>query len=102
MTDVENLENENKHLRELYNKLSSEMVALKGDRDPKHEPIYEAGFDHPCKQTCSGWKQGFERGQFDLKEIVGQHAVYKIALESIARNGDAPSKHVAATALGPW
>lgn len=22
-----------------------------------------AGLDHPCKQTCSGWKQGFERGQ---------------------------------------
>jgi hypothetical protein len=19
-------------------------------------------FDHPCKQTCSGWKQGFEKG----------------------------------------
>jgi hypothetical protein len=19
-------------------------------------------FDHPCKETCSGWKQGFERG----------------------------------------
>lgn len=22
----------------------------------------EKGFDHPCKQTCSGWKQGHERG----------------------------------------
>jgi hypothetical protein len=19
--------------------------------------------DHPCRQTCSGWKQGFEKGQ---------------------------------------
>ena len=19
-------------------------------------------FDHPCKQTCSGWRQGFEKG----------------------------------------
>ncbi len=29
--------------------------------------IMEAGFDHPCKQTCSGWQQGFERGAFDLE-----------------------------------
>lgn len=21
-----------------------------------------ANLDHPCKQTCSGWKQGYERG----------------------------------------
>jgi len=20
------------------------------------------GLDHPCKQTCSGWKQGYEKG----------------------------------------
>lgn len=36
----------------------------------------EAGFDHPCKQTCSGWKQGYERGQYeqsarDQKTIEG-------------------------------
>lgn len=23
--------------------------------------------DHPCKQTCSGWKQGFERGEESMK-----------------------------------
>lgn len=22
----------------------------------------EEKFDHPCKQTCSGWRQGYERG----------------------------------------
>lgn len=28
--------------------------------------------DHPCKQTCSGWKQGFEHGcEQVLKEIFG-------------------------------
>lgn len=30
-----------------------------------NDRILEKGFDHPCRQTCSGWKQGFERGQFD-------------------------------------
>ena len=24
--------------------------------------LAENGFDHPCKQTCSGWKQGYEKG----------------------------------------
>jgi predicted RNase H-like nuclease (RuvC/YqgF family) len=24
------------------------------------------GLDHPCKETCSGWKQGKERGQLEL------------------------------------
>jgi len=24
--------------------------------------------DHPCKQTCSGWKQGYERGLADIRE----------------------------------
>jgi len=23
--------------------------------------------DHPCRQTCSGWKQGYERGLSELK-----------------------------------
>ena len=27
--------------------------------------IMDAGFDHPCKQTCSGWKQGYERGKIE-------------------------------------
>lgn len=25
--------------------------------------MIEQQFNHPCKDTCSGWKQGFERGQ---------------------------------------
>lgn len=27
-------------------------------------------FDHPCRETCSGWKQGRERGQGELKTAV--------------------------------
>lgn len=31
------------------------------------DKIMEAGFDHPCRETCSGWVQGRERGIFDLR-----------------------------------
>ncbi len=33
---------------------------------PKDE-IMKAGFDHPCRQTCSGWQQGRERGVFECE-----------------------------------
>lgn len=25
-------------------------------------------FDHPCRNSCSGWKQGYDRGRLDMKE----------------------------------
>lgn len=25
--------------------------------------------DHPCKQTCSGWQQGFERGAAKVEAL---------------------------------
>jgi len=28
----------------------------------------KAGFEHPCKETCSGWEQGYERGQSDERK----------------------------------
>lgn len=28
-----------------------------------HDKIMDAGFDHPCKDTCSGWEQGRMRGR---------------------------------------
>lgn len=39
-------------------------------------PFLKAGFDHPCKQTCSGWEQGRERGiaegrRLERERIVG-------------------------------
>lgn len=30
----------------------------------------EAGFDHPCRETCSGWKQGKERGVFETEKKI--------------------------------
>lgn len=29
------------------------------------EKAMKQGFDHPCRETCSGWRQGRERGRFD-------------------------------------
>lgn len=34
------------------------------------EKILEAGFDHPCRQTCSGWEQGRARGKYDTQPII--------------------------------
>lgn len=27
-----------------------------------------AGIDHPCKNSCSGWRQGYEKGKDEGKE----------------------------------
>jgi hypothetical protein len=27
-------------------------------------------FDHPCRETCSGWKQGYERARAEAAELV--------------------------------
>lgn len=44
------------------------MSNLSENKDPFEE------FDHPCKGTCSGWKQGFEKGakykQEKLNKII--------------------------------
>lgn len=34
------------------------------------DKIMEAGFDHPCKQTCSGWEQGRLRGRAEVQGLV--------------------------------
>lgn len=31
------------------------------------DALHKAGFDHPCRQTCSGWQQGYDRGYDELK-----------------------------------
>lgn len=40
--------------------------------------------DHPCKQTCSGWKQGYERGVQEMQSKLDQ-AEKVIALAAIDR-----------------
>lgn len=29
--------------------------------------MLEMGFDHPCKDTCSGWQQGYDRGHLTAR-----------------------------------
>jgi hypothetical protein len=51
------------------------------------EKMVKAGFDHPCKETCSGWKQGYDRGAFELaiwKDLADRMA------EWMKRNGYFP------------
>jgi hypothetical protein len=32
-----------------------------------------AGFDHPCRRTCSGWQQGYERGFYEMNQASKSH-----------------------------
>ena len=32
------------------------------ERNKVTDPLHKSGADHPCKGTCSGWQQGFDRG----------------------------------------
>jgi len=36
----------------------------------------EKDFDHPCRDTCSGWKQGYERGHADLGSVLRALSAY--------------------------
>lgn len=50
----------------------------------------EIPLDHPCKNTCSGWKQGYERGKQEhsalLAEKDAEIARLRAALEFYADN----------------
>lgn len=48
----------------------------------QEEALLKAGFDHPCKQTCSGWKQGYERGQSELAELRKDKARLDFLIEN--------------------
>lgn len=38
--------------------------------NPPKDKILESGFDHPCRETCSGWRQGYDRGVYDLDNKI--------------------------------
>ncbi len=44
--------------------------------------IFKAGFDHPCKQTCSGWQQGYERGMADASDEHGVKRFHNYWMEA--------------------
>lgn len=53
------------------------------------DPALKAGLDHPCRETCSGWKQGRDRGLYDSQSRIvelearylGAMKIYKLACE---------------------
>jgi hypothetical protein len=54
-------------------------------------------FDHPCRETCSGWRQGFEKGSESSKEEV-QKLKWIISRE-ISENDEFGSEFVIASIL---
>lgn len=62
--------------RECYEWLTAHLgVTLTAESESAKsaaEDALRAGFDHPCRETCSGWKQGRERGEFDAKERIAE------------------------------
>lgn len=59
--------------------------------EKKVDSLLKSGLDHPCKDSCSGWGQGYERHQYDslkkraqLLEIV---EILSEALESVSGIG---------------
>lgn len=41
--------------------------------------------DHPCKNTCSGWMQGYERGLYECREMIKEVEEFKKEIESLKR-----------------
>jgi len=42
----------------------------------------EKKLDHPCKDTCSGWQQGFEAGEAHATELLASALKKVLAPES--------------------
>jgi hypothetical protein len=37
-------------------------------------------FDHPCRQTCSGWRQGFDKGKLlESRKVSEMENLLKLA-----------------------
>ncbi len=50
--------------------LEKRKAELKAFIGLQQDSALTAGFDHPCRQTCSGWTQGRERGRLDATRIA--------------------------------
>jgi archaellum component FlaC len=84
------IENENGQLREMFNKMSAELTEIKQENEGLKKMITRIN-----EKVMPGTADSIDC----LKEILDQHEVWKIALESIQRCGDAPSRHMCTTAL---
>ena len=54
--------------------------------------------DHPCKQTCSGWQQGYERGMAELEQ---ENEALRAALKVYAKPTNWNTLFYIFTALSP-
>lgn len=51
--------------------------------------------DHPCRDTCSGWQQGYERGQSDKeKEMITNNIMEFFSYEHLPEDLQTVSKPV--------
>ncbi len=56
-----------------------------------------AQLDHPCKQTCTGWQQGFERGvSYAHKDYENKKQALIQTLKQISENRALGYSHMAA------
>lgn len=53
--------------------------------DAKEKRIRES-FDHPCRGNCSGWRQGYEKGQFVYADFARKLLICIETLEKINEN----------------
>ena len=49
---------------------SAELVLPQIGLKEYDSKMLENGFDHPCRKTCSGWTQGYDRGRFDFQDAI--------------------------------
>lgn len=51
----------------------------------KSDGLMVTGFDHPCKDTCSGWSQGLARGLYEAQALLRMRDMQIEELRSLNR-----------------
>lgn len=52
--------------------------------EKKVDSLLKSGLDHPCKDSCSGWGQGYDRHQYDsLKKRAQLLEIVEILSEAL-------------------
>lgn len=59
--------------------------------------IHDAGFNHPCKDTCSGWKQGYDRGVSDSSKEIER--LNKVITRELSENDEIGCEYTYVRAL---
>ena len=53
------------------------------DKNGRMIPLGQQTLSHPCKETCSGWKQGFDEGAAEVASLKRQIDGWISALETV-------------------